>query len=127
MRQIKFRGLRLDNKKWVYGGLILPPSSPRRFIGYIELMDEGGEVVIVHYDEVDPATVGQCIDKPDKNGLTQIYESDIIGPDGLVKGNQYDDPDLFKEKTNLLIQGFGTADWQATEKEGLERGCKYAE
>jgi len=27
----------------------------------------------------------------DKNGLTQLYEGDIIGSDGLLKGNQIRD------------------------------------
>lgn len=27
MREIKFRGLRTDNKEWVYGGLVLSINS----------------------------------------------------------------------------------------------------
>ena len=72
-----YRGRRLDNGEWVYGGLIKPLNSPRRYIGYIELMDEGGEVVIVHYDEVDPATVGQSTGKLDKN-KNLIYAGDLV-------------------------------------------------
>jgi len=72
-----YRGRRLDNGEWVYGGLIKPLNSPRRYIGYIELMDEGGEVVIVHYDEVDPATVGQSTGLKDKNGK-EMYADDRV-------------------------------------------------
>ena len=63
----------------------------------------------------------------DKNGLTELYEGDIIGLDGIKKGNQYEDTDLLKDQSNLLIQGFGTKDWEATNKEAMGRGCKYSE
>ena len=63
----------------------------------------------------------------DKNGLTEIYEGDIIGVDGLKKGVIYENPNLLKEKTNLIIQDFGGKTWCATYKEALERGCKYSE
>jgi len=59
--------------------------------------------------------------------LTDIYEYDIIGLDGLKKGNQYENSDLLKDKSNFLIQGFGTADWEATNKKAMERGCKYSQ
>lgn len=63
----------------------------------------------------------------DKNeNLTEVYEYDIIGENGLVKGNKYEDPDLLKDKTNLLIEGFGTKDWFATYKKAMDRGCSDA-
>lgn len=63
----------------------------------------------------------------DKNGLTEIYEGDIIGLDGLKKGHQYENSDLLKDQSNLLIQGFGTASWETTNKKAMERGCEYSE
>ena len=63
----------------------------------------------------------------DKNGAEELYEYDIIGLDGLKKGNKYENPDLLKEKTNFIIQGFGSSTWEATNKEALGRGCKYSE
>jgi len=60
----------------------------------------------------------------DKNGLTEIYEYDIIDSDGNILGNKYENSDLLKEETNLTIEGFGTKDWIATYKEAVERGCK---
>ena len=61
----------------------------------------------------------------DKNGLTEVYEGDIIGENGLVKGNQYENENLLKDQSNLLIQGFGTKDWEATNREAMARGCQY--
>lgn len=82
---------------------------------------------IYDFDEVIPESVGQSIGLYDKNGLTEIYEGDIIGVDGLKKGNQYENTDLLKDQSNLLIQRFGTATWETTNKKAMERGCKYSE
>jgi len=62
----------------------------------------------------------------DKNGVTEVYEGDIINADGLIIGNQYENPEILETGINLLIQGFGTEDWIDTHKEAMERGCKYA-
>lgn len=65
MREIKFRGKCLDNREWVYGGIIfIDGGKPHIFCNH-------GAV------EVDPATVGQYTELKDKNGK-EIYEGDII-------------------------------------------------
>ncbi len=63
----------------------------------------------------------------DRNGLTDIYEGDIIGVDGIVRGNKYENASLLRDETNLVIQGFGTSAWEATNQEAVGRGCKYSE
>lgn len=57
----------------------------------------------------------------DKNSLTEVYEGDIIDTDGNIKGNIYE---TNKEKTDLVIQGFGTKDWFTTYTKAVERGCQ---
>lgn len=58
------------------------------------------------------------------NSLTDIYEGDIIDKNGRKVGNIYEN---HKRESDLVIQGFGTKDWEATNKEALVRGCTYTE
>lgn len=59
----------------------------------------------------------------DKNGLTEVYEEDIIGEDGKVKGNTFE---MEPGKSDLVIRGFGTKDWITTYKKAMDRGLKNA-
>jgi len=60
----------------------------------------------------------------DKDMLQDIYEGDIIDTYGKIKGNIYE---MDKGETDIVIQGFGTSKWESTNKEAMERGCKYSE
>jgi uncharacterized phage protein (TIGR01671 family) len=81
MREIKFRGKRIDNGEWVYG-YYWSNDLGNHFIKVTK--DENGFCL---YDvEVDPATVGQCTGLNDKNGR-EIYEGDnILWGDKTARG-----------------------------------------
>ena len=89
MREILFRGKRIDNGEWVYGYYIAVFSH--------SIVDNRGVAF-----EVESKTIGQYTGLTDKNGK-KIFEGDIC------KGNEYSDED------NLFIIKYGnykTDDWK---------------
>lgn len=68
MRQYLFRGRRADNGEWIEGY-------------YAEIKEDcyilAPCVLGLLHVQVDPATVGQYIDKDDKNG-SKIFDTDIV-------------------------------------------------
>ena len=69
MREIKFRGKRLDNGEWIEGDLL-------RMNGHWFIFPDPAPEGIDKY-AVDPATVGEFTGLKDKNGK-EIYEGDVM-------------------------------------------------
>jgi hypothetical protein len=66
MREIKFRGKRIDNGKWVYGDIYIDRDK----FGILTTEILGGSAII---DEVYPNTVGQFTGKKCKKTNKEIY------------------------------------------------------
>lgn len=127
MRDIRFRAWATKDEQMYYDVWF----DHLEVFAYGEMGDESNEVIVIG-DRTDN-TMFQYIELMqftgllDKNGLTEIYEGDIIGVDGVKKGNIYENESLLQKETDLIIPSITSKDWQAIYIEAMGRGCRHSE
>lgn len=108
MREILFRGKRLDNGEWVEGYLCktvkhLETCHQNVVVDCIEVYD-GGSYLNIVFRNVDPTTVGQYTGLTDIGGK-RLFEHDVVTAKFKNNGARYNFKVIYKDGGYMFHNG----------------------
>lgn len=135
IREIEFRGKRIDNGEWVYGFYVKSQEYYTQDVSNAILSADGnhygfGEYTFETYNEIDESTLGQYTGFVDNNG-TKIFEGDIVELYCIRtycgrQVSQYDKPTKFRAvvKFGQCWNRFGIGFWFDYDNKYNEKICE---
>lgn len=119
MREILFRGKRLDNGEWYYGSYLFLHISSVDWTGAKRGKPEDVHYIVNDQDinyAVDPSTIGQYTGLNDKHGK-RIFEGDILG-------SRYDN--LYTDDVAIEVVKWFRNGWYIQQENNLPDAlCEY--